>query len=114
MYIGMRVCLYSFIDSTGTMSKFHAEAPKSTASEGLAQGPYVTARAGFEPGTLRTKFVESTNEPPSLMYTCMFVCMYRCKYIDTMYCRYVLLIFLLTIMVHTWSCLRSSLFSVIQ
>src|SRR6218665_2791378 len=35
-----------------------------TASEGLAQGPYVAARAGFEPATLRTKGVESTNEQP--------------------------------------------------
>src|SRR6218665_2370937 len=80
MYIGMHVCLYSFIDSTGTMSEFHAEAPKSTASEGLAQGPYVTARAGFEPRTLRTKFVESTNEPPSLIHTCTHVCMYVFMY----------------------------------
>ena len=34
--------------------------------EGLAQGPYmyVAAKAGFEPATLRTKGVESTNDPP--------------------------------------------------
>ena|SRR6218665_3342546 len=32
-------------------------------SEGLVQGPYVAARAGFEPTTLRTKGAESTNEP---------------------------------------------------
>ena len=43
---------------------FHAEAPQATASEGLAQGPYVAARAGVEPTTLRMKGVESTNEPP--------------------------------------------------
>ena len=30
-------------------------------SEGLAQGPYVTARAEVEPITLRTKGVDSTN-----------------------------------------------------
>src|SRR6218665_1017396 len=36
----------------------------ATASEGLAQGIYVAARAGFGPATLRTKGVESTNEPP--------------------------------------------------
>src|SRR6218665_3371779 len=29
----------------------------------FAQGLYVTARAGFEPVTLRTKGVDSTNEP---------------------------------------------------
>jgi len=47
-----------------TVSEFRAEAPQASASEGLAQGPYVGARAGFEPTTFRTKGVESTNEPP--------------------------------------------------
>ena len=46
------------------MSDFHADAPKETASEGLAKGPYLAARAGFEPTTLQTKGDESTNEPP--------------------------------------------------
>ena len=32
-------------------------------SKGLAQGPYVAARAGVEPMTLRTKVVDSTNAP---------------------------------------------------
>src|SRR6218665_2518128 len=50
--------------STDTGSEIHAEAPQVTASEGLAQGPYVAARAGFEPMTLETKGDESTNEPP--------------------------------------------------
>jgi len=36
----------------------------ATASERLAQGPYVEVRAGFESKTLRTKGAESTNEPP--------------------------------------------------
>ena len=31
--------------STSTLLEFHAEAPQVTASEGLAQGPYVAARA---------------------------------------------------------------------
>jgi len=43
---------------------FQAEAPQATASEGLAQGLYVAARAGFKPTTLRTKRDESTKEPP--------------------------------------------------
>src|SRR6218665_1459436 len=43
---------------------FTTEAPQATASEGLAQGPYVATRAGFEPATLRTKSVESTNGLP--------------------------------------------------
>ena len=47
-----------------TVSKFHAKAPQASASEGLVKGPYVAARAGFEPATLHTKGVESTNEPP--------------------------------------------------
>ena len=33
-------------------------------SEGLAQGPYVAARAGFELKTLRSKGFDSTNAPP--------------------------------------------------
>jgi len=31
------------------VSEFHAEASQATASEGLAQGLYVAATAGFEP-----------------------------------------------------------------
>src|SRR6218665_1633050 len=45
-------------NSTNTVPEFHAEGPQATASEGLAQGPYVAARAGFEPATLRTIGVE--------------------------------------------------------
>jgi len=30
-----------------TVPEFHAEAPQSTASKGLAQDPYVAARAGM-------------------------------------------------------------------
>ena len=48
--------------STDTVSEFHAKAQQATASEGLVQGPYVAARTGFEPATLRTKGAESTNE----------------------------------------------------
>ena len=75
--VGLNLVLISFIHSfrpflwhlfksqhsTGTVSEFHAETPKATASEGLAQGPYVAARAGVEPMTLRTKGVISTNAP---------------------------------------------------
>ena len=45
------------------MPEFHAEAPQETVSEGLAQDPYVAARAGVEPMTLRTKGVDSTKAP---------------------------------------------------
>ena len=50
--------------STDTVSEFSDEAPQAIASEGLVQGPYVAAIAGFEPTTLRTKGDESTDEPP--------------------------------------------------
>src|SRR6218665_830599 len=56
--------------STKTASEFHAEAPKGISSEGLTQGPYVTARAGFEPANLRTRGDESTNEPPRPTIIC--------------------------------------------
>ena len=46
------------------MAEFHIKAPQATASEGLAQGPYVAATVGFEPATFRTKGDESTDEPP--------------------------------------------------
>ena len=46
------------------MSEFHAKAPQATASERLAQGLYVVARAGFETKTLRSTDIDSTNEPP--------------------------------------------------
>ena len=45
------------------MSEFHAEAPQAIASERLALGPYVVAGAGFEPTTLRSTDIDSTNEP---------------------------------------------------
>src|SRR6218665_1968269 len=46
-----------------TVPEFHANAPQATVSEGLAQGPYVVARAGVKPMTLRTKGIDSTNAP---------------------------------------------------
>src|SRR6218665_2266410 len=53
--------------STDTVSEFHAEAPQATAGKGLAQGPYVAARAGVEPTTLRLKVIVSTKAPPCPM-----------------------------------------------
>jgi len=58
------------------VSEFHAEAPQATASEGLAQGPYGSARAGCEPTTLRMKGAESTDAPPRpAVYTKGETCM---------------------------------------
>src|SRR6218665_3184388 len=37
---------------------------QATTSKGLAQGPYVQARVGFEPATLQTQGTELTTEPP--------------------------------------------------
>ena len=50
-----QVHYYSEALPTDTVSEFHAEAQ--------AQGPYVAARAGVEPTTLRTEDVDLTNEP---------------------------------------------------
>ena len=50
------------------MSEFHAKVPQATASEGLAKGPYMVARAAFEPTILLTKGAESTNEPPRPLF----------------------------------------------
>ena len=54
-----------FLHSTDTVPKSHAEAPQANVSEGLAQGPYVAARAGVESMTIRLKGVDSTNVPPN-------------------------------------------------
>ena len=51
--------------NTDTLPEFHAEASQATVSEVLAQRPYVAARAGVEPMTLRTRGVDSTNAPPA-------------------------------------------------
>src|SRR6218665_2731474 len=42
----------------------HAKELQASASEGLAQALYVAARAGFEPMTLRSKGIDTTNAPP--------------------------------------------------
>ena len=42
----------------------HAEMLQATVSEGLAKSSYVAARAGFEPSTLQSKGIDSTNAPP--------------------------------------------------
>jgi len=46
------------------VSEFHAEVPQTIASEGLAQGPYVAARVGFETATLWTKGGEMSHHTP--------------------------------------------------
>ena len=49
-----------------------SELPQATVSEGPAQGPYVAARVGFKPETLRTQGTELTTEPlrPTHTYIC--------------------------------------------
>jgi len=47
------------------VSEFHAQVPQAAASEGLAQGSNVAARAGFEITTIRMKGVD----PPMSHHT---------------------------------------------
>src|SRR6218665_1724912 len=49
---------------------------QATVGKGLAQGPYMAARAGVKPTTLRLKAIDSTKAPPcpTKMYVCMYVC----------------------------------------
>ena len=42
----------------------HAEALRATVSEGLVHAPNMAARAGIEPTTLRSKYIDSTKAPP--------------------------------------------------
>ena len=49
--------------STDTVSEFHAKAHRHL-SKGLAQVPYVAARAGVEPTTLWLRVIDLTNAPP--------------------------------------------------
>src|SRR6218665_3945139 len=58
---------------TDTVPEFHAEAPHATVSEGVAQAPFVAARAGVEPMTLLMKGIDSTKAPsrPMLLITCI-------------------------------------------
>jgi len=58
--------------STDTVSEFHAKAPQATVSDGLVQGPYVGARAGFESKTLGRQLLTvpmSHHVPPMLLNT---------------------------------------------
>src|SRR6218665_3522572 len=43
---------------------FSRRSAQATAGKGLAQGPYMAARAGVEPTTLRLKAIYSTKAPP--------------------------------------------------
>jgi len=93
------------------VSEFHTEAPQPTATEGLAQGPYLVGRAGFKPTIFQRKGSESTNEPPhptihnnvqhvSIMYVCMcnvYICkMHVCMYVHKLHmdarCMHVILL----------------------
>src|SRR6218665_1648526 len=43
---------------------------KATADKGLAQGPYMAARAGVEPTALRLRVIASTNAPQINPFWC--------------------------------------------
>ena len=51
---------------TLSLVSLHAIALQATVTEGLAQGPYMVTRAGFEPTTLQQKGIDSTNVPTRL------------------------------------------------
>src|SRR6218665_648770 len=75
--------------SIDTVSEPHAEALQATASEGLAQGPYVAASIAFEPATLRMQDAEHTTEPsrPTIIgnlyysYNKMWKCFFNILYL---------------------------------
>src|SRR6218665_953403 len=48
--------------STDTVSELHVEAHRQLQVIGLAQSPYVAARAGVEPTTLRLKELDRLNQ----------------------------------------------------
>ena len=69
-----------------TVRVFSAEVLQATVSEGLAHGPYLAARAGFETAPLQSKGIDSTNAPPQTgiqTYVCMYLCFYvsPCMYL---------------------------------
>ena|SRR6218665_2001269 len=68
LYLSISVALLTEVLPTTSIynvSKFTCQsAVQATVSEGLAQFPSMAARAGFEPVTLRSKGVVSTNAPP--------------------------------------------------
>src|SRR6218665_1056812 len=53
-----------------TLSEFTCRNLQATVSEGLAQGLYMAARAGFKPMTLWSKGIDSTNAPPRPITLC--------------------------------------------
>src|SRR6218665_2402982 len=55
----------------------------ATALEGLAQGPYVAARVGFEPPTFRTQSTDPTTEPSPHLRNLMYVDAFCRGYVDS-------------------------------
>src|SRR6218665_1731340 len=62
----LQVLYYSEALPTTARILYRSFTPKrtATAGKGLAQGPYMAARAGVEPTTLRLRVIASTNAPP--------------------------------------------------
>ena len=60
----LQVLCYSEALQTTARILYRSFTPKRTVGKGLAQGPYVAARAGVEHTTLRLKAIASTNAPP--------------------------------------------------
>src|SRR6218665_1085142 len=62
----LQVLYYSEALQTTARIPYRSFTPKRNATVGkkLAQGPYMAARAGVEPTTLRLKAIDSTKAPP--------------------------------------------------
>ena len=78
-YIRLGLFSHSFIQAISIAPPpliLNVEGPLAIVSKGLAQGPYVAARAGFQPETLRTKGDESTNDPPRMLYAVYIMHLY--------------------------------------
>src|SRR6218665_2051897 len=58
----------------------------NTVGKGLAQGPYMAARAGVEPTTLRLRVVASTNAPPCPVWPLQYIFVSPLHYIKHVLC----------------------------
>ena len=72
------------MDLNGYCVRVYAEAPQATEIEGLAQGPYVAASAGFEPSNERRRILMSHHAPEILIrYLVLFLVHYGQFYAAT-------------------------------
>src|SRR6218665_4076537 len=68
----LQVLYYSEALPTTARILYRSFTQQATAGKGLAQGPYMAARAGVEPTTLRLKAIDSPKAPPCPTCRVMF------------------------------------------